>query len=166
MAIPAYMSIKDDQGAPSKGAVQIADRQGTLEVLQVDHELRIPTDSDTGSLTGTRKHEPLVVTKAFDQTSPYLYKACSNGQTLKEVVISWYRIDDSGTEREYFRHRLQDVKITAIRPKMHNVKDIDKERYPHLEEVAMRYGTITWTFVDGNIEFQDSWGEAQGNSAG
>jgi type VI secretion system secreted protein Hcp len=44
---------------------------------------------------------------------------------------------------------------------MHNVKDLDKERYPHLEEVAMRYSKITWTFKDGNIEFTDSWTEGR-----
>ena len=159
MPIPAYMSLRDDQGAPVEGPVQISGRRHTVEVLQFDHEIRIPTDSDTGALTGTRKHEPLRFTKTFDKVSPYLYKACSNGQTLKEVVIHWYRIDDSGTEREYFRHRLEDVKVTSVKPVMHNVKDLDKERYPHLEQVALRYGRITWTYVDGNIEFQDSWVE-------
>ncbi|OOG23470.1 Hcp1 family type VI secretion system effector [Thioalkalivibrio denitrificans] len=161
MAIPAYLTIRDDQGATIEGPVQIAGRNGSVEVLQFDHQIRIPTDSDTGALTGTRKHEPLTFIKAFDKTSPYLYKACSNGQTLKEVIISWFRIDDSGTEREYFRHRLEDVKVTSVAPTMHNVKDLEKERYPHLEQVAMRYGRITWTYVDGNIEFQDSWVEGR-----
>lgn len=161
MAIPAYMWIKDDQGSPIDGAVTVAGRQGSVEVFHFDHEIRIPTDSDTGALTGTRKHEPFKVTKSFDSSSPYLYKACSNGQTLKELELRWYRIDDTGTEREYFRHRLEDVKITSVSPVMHNVKDIDKERYPHLEEVSMRYGRITWTYVDGNIEFTDSWNDGR-----
>ena len=130
-------------------------------MLHFDHELRIPTDGDTGALTGTRKHEPFVFTKGFDSASPYLYKACSNGQTLKELVLRWYRIDDTGTEKEYFRHTLKDVKITSVKPVMHNVKDIDKESYPHLEEVSARYASITWTFVDGNIEFSDSRTKAE-----
>ena len=161
MAIPAYMWIKDDQGSEIEGSVSIADREGSIEVLHFDHELRIPTDGDTGSLTGTRKHEPFVFTKGFDSASPYLYKACSNGQTLKELVLRWSRIDDTGTEKEYFRHTLKDVKITSVKPVMHNVKDIDKESYPHLEEVSARYAAITWTYVDGNIEFSDSWTEGR-----
>lgn len=161
MAIPAYMTIKDDQGSVIQGSVTVSGREGTVEVLHFDHEIRIPTDTDTGALTGTRKHEPLVFTKAYDKCSPYLYKACSNGQTLREVVISWYRIDDTGTEQEYFRHKLEGVKITSVSPLMHNVKDLDKERYPHLEEVSMRYSRITWTYVDGNIEFSDSWTEGR-----
>ncbi|ASD66984.1 MULTISPECIES: Hcp family type VI secretion system effector [Pseudoalteromonas] len=161
MAIPAYMWLKDDQGNDVKGSVTVAEREGSIEILHFDHELRIPTDNDTGELTGTRKHEPFVITKAVDAATPYMYKACSNGQTLKQLELKWYRIDDTGTEREYFRHTLEDVKITSITPTMHNVKDLDKERYPHLETVHMRYKRITWTYLDGNIEFSDSWTEGR-----
>ncbi|HEB67092.1 MAG TPA: Hcp family type VI secretion system effector [Gammaproteobacteria bacterium] len=159
MAIPAYCWIKDDQGNEIEGPVTIEGRQGSIEVLGFEHQIRIPTDSDSGALTGTRKHEPLVITKAFDSASPYLYKACSNGQTLKELTLRWFKIDDSGTEKEYFTHKLENVKITSIKPLMHNVKDLEKERYPHLEEVSVRYGKITWTYAEGNIEFSDSWNE-------
>lgn len=161
MPIPAYMWITDDTGNEISGSVTIADREGSVEVLAFEHELRIPTDRDTGMLTGTRKHEPFEVTKAYDASSPYLYKACSNGQTLREIRVSWYTIDDTGMEKEYFRHVLEDVKITSVRPQMHNVKEVDKERYPHLEHLKCRYGRITWTYVDGNIEFTDSWTEGR-----
>lgn len=157
MAIPAYVWIKDDQGSAIDGSVTIEGRDGSIEIVEFDHEVRIPTDSDTGALTGTRKHEPLVFTKAYDASSPYLYKACANGQTLKELTVVWYKIDDTGTEREYFRHTLEDVKITSVKPKMYNTKDLDKERYSHLETISMRYGKVTWTYADGNIEFSDSW---------
>ncbi|GGX39288.1 Hcp family type VI secretion system effector [Saccharospirillum salsuginis] len=161
MAIPAYMMLKDDQGNDVQGSVNVAGREGSIEVLAFDHQLRIPTDNDTGELTGTRKHEPFVITKAYDAATPYLYKACSNGQTLQNLVLSWYKIDETGTEVEYFRHTLEGVKITSVKPSMANVKDLDKERYPHLEDVSIRYQKVTWTFLDGNIEFSDSWVEGR-----
>lgn len=161
MAIPAYMWIKDDQGNEIEGSVAVNGREGSIEVLGFEHELRIPTDGDTGALTGTRKHEPFRFLKAYDCATPYLYKACSNGQTLKELKLSWFKIDDSGTEKEYFRHTLENVKVTSVKPVMHNVKDLEKEKYPHLEEVCVRYSGITWTYVDGNIEFSDSWSEGR-----
>lgn len=58
MAIPAYMWIKDDQGNQIEGPITVQGREQSVEVLGFDHELRIPTDNDTGALTGTRKHEP------------------------------------------------------------------------------------------------------------
>ena len=159
MAIPTYLSITDDQGNKIEGSVTIEGREGTCEVVEFDHEVRMPIDSDDGKITGTRKHEPLVFVKTVDKATPYLYKAVAKGQTLKELIMIWYQIDDTGSEREYFRHTLNDVKITSICPKMHNVKDLDKERYPHLEQVSCKYGEITWTYADGNIEFKDSWTE-------
>ena len=161
MAIHAYMMLKDDQGNDVTGSVTVSGREGSIEVLAFDHQLRIPTDNDTGELTGTRKHEPFVITKAYDAATPYLYKACSNGQTLQNLVLSWYKIDETGTEVEYFRHTLEGVKVTSVKPSMANVKDLDKERYPHLEDVSIRYQKITWTFLDGNIEFSDSWVEGR-----
>ena len=37
--------------------------------------LYIPTDNNTGKLTGTRIHTPFLFTKEIDSSSPYLYKA-------------------------------------------------------------------------------------------
>jgi len=159
MPIPAYMWMKDDAGNVVKGSVDVAGREDSVEVYEFEHEVRIPTDSDTGKLTGTRKHEAIRLVKAFDAASPYLYKAVCQGQTYKEVMIKWYRIDDTGTETEYFNHKLEGVKICGVRPLMYNVKDPSKERYVHLEEVKMRYQKITWTYTDGNLQASDSWKE-------
>ncbi|MFV2059344.1 MAG: type VI secretion system tube protein TssD [Gammaproteobacteria bacterium] len=152
MAIPAYMTIDGIEGG-----VQIAGREGTIEVIGFDHELRIPTDSMQGAITATRKHEPLVVTKGFDKASPYLYEACANGTTLPTIEILWYEINTSGEEVAYFSHIIEGVKITNVTPKMHNCKDIDFERFPHLESVAFKYDTIHWTYLDGNLKVSDSW---------
>ena len=157
MPIPAYMEVSDDTGKKIDGSVTVEGREGTCEIVEFQHEVRMPIDSDDGKITGTRKHEPFIFTKTYDAASPYLYKAVTNGQTLKKIVMIWYKIDDTGTEREYFRHTLEDVKITSVNPVMENVKDLDKERYPHMERISCKYGKITWTYADGNIEFSDEW---------
>ena len=137
MPIPAYMWIDGVEGS-----VEVADREGSVEILAFDHEVRIPTDRDTGKLTGTRKHEAVKVVKAYDASSPYLYDAVCQGKTFETVEIKWYRIDDTGTETEYFNHKLEGVKVCSVKPVMYNVKDPSKERYVHLEEVQMRYQKI------------------------
>lgn len=157
MPIPAYMWIKDDTGAEVQGSSTVGGREGSIEVLAFDHEVRIPTDPDTGALTGTRKHEAVKFVKAYDASSSYLYKAVCEGQTFSEVEIKWYRIDDTGTETEYFNHKLEGVKVSSVKPVMYNVKDPTKERYVHLEEVQLRYTKITWTYVDGNLSHSDDW---------
>ncbi len=159
MAIPAFMQLFDDQNSEIKGGVKIRGRENTVEVLAFNHEVRIPTDPHSGALTGMRKHESLVILKKYDPSSPYLYKACCRGQTLKKVIIRWYDINESGAETEYFRHELSDVKVTSVKPIMHNVKDGDKERYPHLEEVSFRYAKVNWLYHEGGLEYTDSWND-------
>lgn len=161
MPIPAYMWIKDDAGSDIEGSVVVAERENSIEVLEFHHEVRIPTDPHTGKLAGVRRHEPLIIIKAFDKSTPYLYKACTNGQTLQSVEIKWYQIDDTGTETEYFNHLLEQVKIVSVKPIMYNVKDKAKENLVHMEEVAFRYQKISWTYVDGTIQHMDSWVEGR-----
>lgn len=59
MAIPAYLWLKDDGGADIKGAVDVQDREGSIEVISFTHGLNIPTDNQTGKLTGTQGGIPL-----------------------------------------------------------------------------------------------------------
>ncbi|HGX3500530.1 TPA: Hcp family type VI secretion system effector [Klebsiella pneumoniae] len=71
MAIPVYLWLKDDGGADIKGSVDVQDREGSIEVVAQEHNLYIPTDNNTGKLTGTRIHTPFLFTKEIDSSSPY-----------------------------------------------------------------------------------------------
>ena len=157
MAIPAYLWLKDDGGADIKESVDVQDREGSIEVISFTHGLNIPTDNQTGKLTGTRVHSVLEIEKEFDSSSPYLYKAVSSGQTLKSVEIKWYKINYSGQEEEYFNMLLENVKIVGINPIMHNIKSV--ENMNHLESVSFRYEKITWKYCHGNIQHSDTWKE-------
>ena len=83
MAIPAYLWLKDDGGADIKGSVDVMRREGSIEIWGFGHGLHLPTDSNTGKITGTRVHSALTFEKKFDSSSPCLYKAIASGQTLK-----------------------------------------------------------------------------------
>lgn len=158
MPMPAYMTINDGD---VKGGCTVSGREGTVEVLEFKHEVRIPTDPDTGQLTGTRKHESFIIVKAFDQSSPLLYKAVCEGLTWEKVQVDWYKIDDEGAETLYFKHTLENVKVCSVRPFMYNVKSKEYERYVHMEEVSLRYAKITWEYPDGGYLHSDSWLEGR-----
>ena len=140
MAIPVYLWLQDDGGANIKGSVDVKKREGSIEVVAQDHSLYIPTDNNTGKLTGTRVHTPFLFSKEIDASSPYLYKAVTTGQTLT---------------------KLENVKVVKVAPKMHDVKDPSKEKHNHLEQIELRYEKVTWTYKDGNIIHSDSWNERQ-----
>ena len=158
MAIPVYLWLKDDGCADIKGSVDVKDRVGSIEVVAQEHNLYIPTDNNTGKLTGTRIHTPFLFTKEIDASSPYLYKAVTTGQTLRQAEFKWYRINDAGQEVEYFNMLLEGVRIVSISPTMASPEDKNNN---HLESVELRYEKITWKHCDGNIIFTDAWNERQ-----
>lgn len=160
MAIPAYLWLKDDGGASIKGSVDVRDREGSIEVRGFTHNLSIPTDDNTGKLTGTRKDAAMLIEKEFDSSSPYLYKAVASGQTLKTAELKWYKINDAGQEAEYFNMLIEGVKIVSVTPVMQDI--ISFIGTGHLESVQLRYEKITWKYCDGNIQFTDAWNERSG----
>lgn len=159
MAIPVYLWLKDDEGADIKGSVDVSDREGCIEVLGLAHAIEIPTDFNTGKLTGTRIHHPFIFDKLIDSSSPYLYKAVTMGQNLKSAEFKWYQINDAGQEVEYFNTKLENVKLVSLLPIMYDVKDPNFEKQGHIECVELRYEKITWTYKDGNIIHSDSWND-------
>ena len=44
---------------------------------------------------------------------------------------------------------------------MPDVDNPANEQYKHMEEVSMRYEKFKWLFVDGNVEYEDSWIEGR-----
>ncbi len=66
-----------------------------------------------------------------------------------------YRINEAGIEVEYFNIHLDNVKISSISPTLLP----NGQTSTHLENIELRYETITWKYVDGNIVFKDGWNE-------
>jgi len=148
-------------GNEVKGDCQITDREDSMLVYRFDHAIKIPTETDTGRAVGKRVHGPLAVVKPIDQGSPLLYDALVRGKDV-DVVIKWYRIDESGAEEHYFTTELKQAKITSIQEYFPETFDEKKGNVPHLERVSFRYEEILWTHEAGSTSSQDSWvgGEA------
>ncbi|WP_412062097.1 type VI secretion system tube protein TssD [Rubrivirga sp. IMCC45206] len=154
MPTPIYMSINDNGVA---GSVEIAGREETIEIIEVEHDVHIPTDIHSGRSSGVRQHGRFTVRAAIDKATPYLYKAVTEGETYDTVKFSFFQIDDTGTEVEYYTILLERVKVAAVKLDVPNVKNVEKEHYPHMVEYGFVYGKITWTWTDGTLEHTDDW---------
>ncbi|WP_312455639.1 type VI secretion system tube protein TssD [Pseudescherichia sp.] len=157
MAIPAYLWLKDDGGALIRGSADVAGREGSIEILGLNHGISLSTDNVTGKPTSTREHFPYSFDKEIDASSPYLYKAVTCGQKLRSAEVKFYRINDAGWEDEYFSVLMEGVTVISVGPLMYDVKTQYGERRNHLEIVELVYEKITWRYVDGNIIHSDSW---------
>lgn len=159
MAIPVYLWLYDEEDKLVKGGVDVNGREGSIELVGMQHDVSIPTDDLTGATTAMRQHEAYTFEKEIDRSSPLLYRALTMGRTLKKAIFRYYRINYNGIEEEYFNAILENVKICHVVPIMFDIKDADFEKHGHIEHVGLRYEKITWNYEDGNIQHTDSWKE-------
>lgn len=157
-----HLWLKDDGGAAIRGGVDVRGREGSIEVTEIQHNVVLPADRQTGKITGTRIHTSYYFDKEIDDSIPYLYKALTTGQRLKNAELKFYSINDSGQEVEYFNTLLEGVRVTSIMPVMLDIKVPIFEKKGHMECVELVYERITWRYVDGNIIHSDSWNERKG----
>ncbi len=153
MSNPAYLWLTDENGSPVTGSTLVKNRVGSIELLSVRHNISIPSDGNTGRLTATRIHSPVIVRKEFDSATPYLYRALCEGKTLRSATLKMYQITDAGVEQEYFNITFQNVKLTSITPDLFPGGTTGT----HFEEVHFRYETVTWKYTRGNILYSDTW---------
>lgn len=155
MSNPAYLWLTDENGSPMVGSSLVFGREGAIELKSLTHNVNIPVDGNTGRLTGTRIHMPIMIQKEFDRVTPLLFRALSSGKTLKSATIKMYQVNDSGLEQEYFNIILEGVKITSITPDLYPGASTGT----HLETLLLRYEKITWKHCEGNVIYSDSWNE-------
>ena len=164
MPTPCFMTIegknqklitKEAYTAESVGNWQEGHEDEFL-VQAFDHTVTVPTDPQSGQVSGQRVHKPLTITKVFDRSSPLLYNAVASGEKLK-CQIKWYRTSPMGVQEHYFTIELEDAVITNIRAHMPNCQDPAMASFTHLEDVSFAYGRITWTHEVCGVSGADDW---------
>jgi len=157
MAMPVYLWLYDDAGNLIKGAVNVAGREHSIEVIALRHMVEIPTEDHTGKNTGSCIHQPFSFDKETDSSSPCLYKALTAGKKINCALFKYYRINDAGQEQHYFSVQLEQVRVESVISAMYDINALYGEGKNHLEFVDLRYEKITWHYIDGNVIYSDSW---------
>jgi len=157
MPIPAYLTAEGEKQGKIEGSCDLKGREGTMMVQAFDHEVRIPSDPQTGLASGKRVHGPLKIVKEVDKASPLLYQALCTGEHLKSVEIKWYRISKDGTEEHYFTTKLEDAIIVSMHPWMPNCLEKSSGEFGHMEDVSFTYRKAIWRHEVDKKEAQDDW---------
>lgn len=157
MAIPVYLFLYDEEGELIKGDVDITNREGSIEVLELMHSIELPVDNFSGKIMGKRLHSSYSFEKEVDSSSPYLYQSLTNGRKIRRAEFKFYKINNTGLEEHYFTTSLEGVIVSGITPLMMDIKDTSWEKHNHHEYIDLRYNKITWGFIKGNIIHSDSW---------
>jgi len=114
--------------------------QSPIEVTGFSHEVVSPRDPATGLPTGKRQHEPVVITKQLDATTPLFLNALVENENLTNVTIG---LSEGGQEV-----------VTVV---LTNASISDYTAHGTTEKWSFTYQKITWTWLNGGISAQDDW---------
>lgn len=171
---PVFISIKGStQGLITEGAftpesvgnVYQDGHQNETLVKGFSHNIKIPRDPNSGQPSGQRSHQPMVVTKLFDKSSPLLYNALTKGETLTNVELKWYRTSYTGKPEHYFSVVLEDAVIVDIQASMDAELGLTVTDVAPLENVSFSYRKITWRHETASTSGEDDWRIGVGKNA-
>ncbi|POT55271.1 type VI secretion system tube protein Hcp [Citrobacter amalonaticus] len=155
MSLPAYLFLYDENGMQVPGESLALGRLGAIEVMNSSYGVRQPVDGCTGSMTGARVHDPVIIHKQIDKLSPYLAVAVCESKRLQKAIIKYYETKSAGIEEEVYSITLEGVVISSV--------DFTHVYYPGSttpnmnEVVGLRFRSIEWKYVRGNISYDDAW---------
>lgn len=141
-----YLTIVSESRGDVKGPSVYSMAPDTIEILDVQHRIRHEYDEQHGTPSGDRHHEPFMVVKAVDMTTPTLCEMCANAELITEAKLQYYiQIGSSTDPVEFFSWTLTNAYITHVRqiPAM-ELGGVYAEQYDLIEEVAFSYQTINW----------------------
>ncbi|MBI5499067.1 MAG: type VI secretion system tube protein Hcp [Deltaproteobacteria bacterium] len=157
MALNATLKLKGAKQGEIRGSVTQKGRENTILVLGVDHTMLATLDARSGMFSGTNRHQPLVILKELDQATPLLHNALTDGETLSEFTLRFYRPSATGAEENFYTVTLLDARIVSIRFEMLNNKYPDLAGLKERERIAFVYQKIRVSWTTGAIESDDDW---------
>jgi type VI secretion system secreted protein Hcp len=157
MGFNAYLTLKGQKQGDINGSVNQKGREGSILVHSFSHSIISPRDPTSGLPTGSRQHQPIVILKEIDQSTPPLWNALVNNENLIVWELRFWAPDVNGTETQIYTISLTNASIASIREYMVDNEDPAKAKLPLLQEISFTYQKIEWVWTKGEITAQDDW---------
>jgi type VI secretion system secreted protein Hcp len=150
-ALRVYLKMKGDKQGDIKGDVFTKGYEWSIDVKSFNHELTAAYDPSTGALTGKRQHNPLVITKKVDRSSPLLAAMLATGENIPTWEITVFSIGAQNAVSILYKIKLHNAKIISLQQEA----NVDGE---FEEVVSFTYKKIEWLWTaNGGITTADSW---------
>jgi type VI secretion system secreted protein Hcp len=91
-----YVTIQGTKTGQFRGNSISEGNEGKIECIGFRYSVSVPHDTESGKSNGKRQHSPLVIIKNIDYSTPQLLQAAYNNETLKTVVIEFYKKSSNG----------------------------------------------------------------------
>lgn len=131
-------------------------REHTIEVMSLAQPLQAAFDRASLQPTGRRFYPPLTFTKVIDKATPQLRQALAQNQSLFGE-FKWFRPSPSGTgtDQHFLTITVEQARIVKCVTRLPDLLTTGSSAMPPHEEIELVFRSITWTYIDGGIEFRD-----------
>lgn len=125
-------------------------------ILEFAFATRSPRDAASGLPTGKRMHEPVRFVKELGPSTPQLYAALCNNESLTEVVFDCYGQDSAG--KTVLAHSVTLTKANAaeVDYRMLNTKNPKLTQFKESVQVALTFERVDWQGPGGHAA-GDTW---------
>ena len=148
----AYLKLRGQRQGDIRGPVTEAGHEGAILVIAARHGITVPHDPASGLASGRCMHKSFVITKPVDRSSPLLYNALAQNETIVQGELQFIA-PASALPSPFYTVRLTNALISDIEFSFSDGTNAN----PAVENVSFTYQKIEWVWNDGNIEATDTW---------
>lgn len=154
-----FATMKGQKTGNINGSVTQKGRENTIQVSYLQQKRVSPRDDASGLPTGKRQHEPLVIRKSLDKSTPLLQNVLTSNENLTTAQFKFYRASQLGSEQQHFQIDLENASVASYNLYHPDSLDTGAAGTPveTQEELTFTYQKITWTWLDGGITAEDDW---------
>lgn len=159
MAETVHLTLKangtDIKGESSQVSLGRAD---SIECVHFESGIKTAREAGSGLATGRRQHEPITFRKRIDKASPLIAKALCENQVI-EGTFKFFRPNPTGdgTTEQFYTIQIKKGRIASQRHWLPDTISPASHLEPPMEEVAIVFHTIVWTYTNGGVTHEDSW---------
>ncbi len=157
MAYSGYLTIAGQKQGAINGSVTDKGKENSILIHAFSSEVLSPRDPATGLATGKTQHQPVSILKDVDKSTPMLWSALVNNETLTTWILRFWTADATGMQKNVYTVTLTNANIASITQSMLDNEDAANASLPLQEEISFTYQKIQWTWTDGGVTAQDNW---------
>src|SRR4051812_5168007 len=131
-------------------------RQHQFSIQEFSYAVASPRDPKSGLPTGQRMHKPVIFGKELGPSTPQLYAALANNETLPEVTFDCYGPARAGGQMVLAHSiKLTNASVASIGFRQLNVRNPALMKFPESALISLTFEKIEWTH--DALVAEDSW---------
>jgi len=156
MEFTGYLSVEGKSQGKIAGSSQRKDREGDIIVYDFKHEVLQPFQGEKQLGNAAILHQPVLLTKEVDQSTPKLYQALVEKEELA-ITFAWYRYNN-GNEKLYYQMKLEKANIVRIGPFTPSSSVDNAGALRFMESIQIVYNKVDWSWGEhGDITYSTHW---------